>query len=52
MLLHSIICANILLLTRSTSSGSGGDRVLARSQELVDTATKMMAAGEFYDGKP
>ena len=29
----------------------GGDRVLARRRELVDTATQMMAADEFYDGK-
>ena len=30
----------------------GGDRVLARRRELVDSATKMMVANEFYDGKP
>ena len=30
----------------------GGDRVLARRRELVDTATLMMVADEFYDGKP
>ena len=30
----------------------GGDRVLARRRELVDSATQMMVGGEFYDGKP
>ena len=30
----------------------GGDRVLARRRELVDSATHMMVADEFYDGKP
>ena len=30
----------------------GGDRVLARRLELVDSATQMMVADEFYDGKP
>ena len=30
----------------------GGDRVLARRQELVDSATPMMVADEFYDYKP
>ena len=30
----------------------GRDRVLARSRELVDSATQMMIADEFYDGKP
>ena len=30
----------------------GGHRVLARRRELVDSATQMMVAGEFYDGKP
>ena len=30
----------------------GGDRVLARRRELVDSATQMMVADEFYDGKP
>ena len=30
----------------------GGDRVLARRRELVDSATQMMDADEFYDGKP
>ena len=30
----------------------GGDRVLAKRRELVDSATQMMVADEFYDGKP
>ena len=30
----------------------GGDRVLARRRELVDSTTQMMAADEFYDGTP
>ena len=30
----------------------GGDRVLVRRRELVDSATQMMVAGEFYDDKP
>ena len=30
----------------------GGDRALARRRELVDSATQMMFADEFYDGKP
>ena len=30
----------------------GGDRVLARRRELVDSAMQMMVADEFYDGKP
>ena len=30
----------------------GGDRVLARRRELVDSATQMMVVDEFYDGKP
>ena len=30
----------------------GGDLVLARRRELVDSATQMMVADEFYDGKP
>ena len=30
----------------------GGDRVLARRRELVDSATQIMVADEFYDGKP
>ena len=30
----------------------GGDRVLARRRELVDSATQMMVADELYDGKP
>ena len=29
----------------------GGDRVLARGRELVNSATQMMAAVEFYEGK-
>ena len=28
----------------------GGDRILARRRELVDSATQMMVADEFYDG--
>ena len=30
----------------------GEDRVIARRRELVDSATEMMSADEFYDGKP
>ena len=30
----------------------GGDRVLARRRELVDSSTQMLVASEFYDGKP
>ena len=30
----------------------GGDRVLAGRRELVDSATQMMVADEFLDGKP
>ena len=30
----------------------GGDRVLAKRRELADSATQMMVANEFYDGKP
>ena len=30
----------------------GGDRVLARGRELVDSSTQMMVAYEFYYGKP
>ena len=30
----------------------GGDRVLARRRELVDSATQMMAADKCCDGKP
>ena len=30
----------------------GGDGVLARRRELVDSATQMMVADEFYDGMP
>ena len=29
----------------------GGDREIARRRELVDSATQMMVADEFYDGK-
>ena len=34
-----------------TRHQGGGDRVLARRRELVDSATQMMVADEFYDGK-
>ena len=30
----------------------GGDREIARRRELVDSATQMMVADEFYDGTP
>ena len=30
----------------------GGDRVLARRRDLVDSAIQMMVADEFYDCKP
>ena len=30
----------------------GGDRVLTRRRELVDSTTQIMGADEFYDGKP
>ena len=30
----------------------GGDRILARRRELVDSATQMMVIDKFYDGKP
>ena len=30
----------------------GGDRVLARRRELVDSSTQIMVADEFHDGKP
>ena len=30
----------------------GGDRMLARRRELVDSATQILVADEFYDGKP
>ena len=58
MLLPSMICAKFLLRTRSTSSRciitnqDGGNRVRARRRELVDMATQMVVADEFYDGKP
>ena len=29
----------------------GGDRALAWRRELIDSATQMMVADEFYDGK-
>ena len=34
------------------TSQDGGDRVLARRRELADSATEVMVADEFYDGKP
>ena len=30
----------------------GGDNVLAKRPEVVDSVTQMMVADEFYDGKP
>ena len=30
----------------------GGDRALAKRRELVDSATHLMVADEFYDSKP
>ena len=30
----------------------GGDKVLARRREVVDSATPMIVADEFYDGEP
>ena len=30
----------------------GGDRVLSRRREMVDSATQVMVADEFYEGKP
>ena len=35
-----------------TTNQDGEDRVLARRRELVVSATQVMAADEFYDGKP
>ena len=35
-----------------TTNHDGGDRVLARRQDLVDLAIQMMVADEFYDCKP
>ena len=35
-----------------TTNKDGGDRVLARRRELVDSATQMMVADDFYDGTP
>ena len=58
MSLTSKICANFLLLTweyeqeMHVVNEDGGDRVLARRRELVDSATQTMVADEFYDGKP
>ena len=34
------------------SNQDGGDRVLARRRDLVDSATQMMVADELFDGKP
>ena len=34
------------------ANDNGGDRVLARRRELVDSGTQTMVADEFYDGKP
>ena len=34
------------------SDEDGEDRLLTRRRELVDSATQMMVADEFYDGKP
>ena len=57
MLLSSKICANFLLLTceyeqqMHVANEDGGDGVLARRRELVDSATQMMVADEFCDGK-
>ena len=34
------------------ANDDGGDTVLARRRELVSSATLMMVADEFYDGKP
>ena len=36
----------------SIANQDGGDRVLARRRGLVDSATQMMVADEFYDDKP
>ena len=35
-----------------TTNRDGGNRVLARRREQVDSATQVMVADEFYDGKP
>ena len=35
-----------------TTDQDGGDRVLARRRDLVDSATQMTVADEFYNGKP
>ena len=34
------------------ASEDGGDKVLARRREMVDSATQMMVADQFHDGKP
>ena len=53
----SKMCADFLLLARSmkqqmrVANQDGGDRAFARRRELVDSATQMMVADEFYDGK-
>ena len=39
-------------LQMHVTNQDGGERVLARRRELVDLATQMMVADEFYDGKP
>ena len=59
MLLPSKICVNFLLPPDSEfeqqmhiTNQDGRDRVLARRRELVDSATQMKVADEFYDGKP
>ena len=36
----------------NAANKDGGDGVLARTRELVDLATQMMVADEFYDCKP
>ena len=36
----------------NVANEDGGHRVLARRREVVDSATQMMVADEFYDGKP
>ena len=35
-----------------TTNQDRGDRVLVTRPGLVDSATRMMVAGELYDGKP
>ena len=57
-MLPSKICANFLLLSCSmmqqihVANEDGGDKVLARRREVVDSATPMIVADEFYDGEP